>query len=423
MKTTIISTGEELVRGRSLDTNSAFLAVELERIGIEVSRMVTVGDEPGVMYEEMVRALDVSDLVIVTGGLGPTADDRTRDAIARAVDKPLVEDADTLEALRGRLSAFGREVNEHQAVQAHFPEGAVIFPNPQGTARGFGVEFNGAWVVSMPGVPREMVAMFQESVRDFVAEHAGYDGAICSQYLHLYPIAEPDVDERLRDLSDVTANPLVGITVAEGVVTVSLRARGRTREEAQELLDRHVALVRSRFGDVVYGCGGESLAGALAREMALRDVTVGIAESLTGGLIGDMLVREPGISRFFLADVVAYSNDAKEDLLGVPHEVLLAHGAVSEPTARAMAEGACRCCGSRLGISTTGIAGPTGGTPEKPVGLVYVGICLDGETHVVRVNAVGGRDRIRDRTAKYALALARLALIHGVDSLARERRI
>jgi nicotinamide-nucleotide amidase len=213
----------------------------------------------------------------------------------------------------------------------------------------------------------------------------------------------------------------VGITVGDGVVTVTLRARADTEREAQRILDRHVQEVRDRFGDVVYGSGGETLAAALARVMGEHGVTVGVAESLTGGLIGHMLVEVPGISSFFLADVVAYSNEAKENLLGVPHETLVAHGAVSEPVARAMAEGARRAAGSDLGISTTGIAGPTGGTEEKPVGLVYVGVALEGSTAVTKLNVRGDRARVKDRTAKYALNQARLALQRGLDCMEEER--
>jgi len=309
------------------------------------------------------------------------------------------------------------------SAQVFFPRGAVIFPNTCGTASGFACRAGGSWLVLMPGVPQEMRTMFGRDVLPFLMERLAPDVCVRAETLHLFPIAEPDVDARTRDLTAAGANPAAGITVRDGGITVSLRARAETEDEAEDILRRHVDIVRRRFGDAVFGLGDTTLAAALSHELERGNVTISVAESVTGGLIGDMLVDVPRISRFFLAGVVAYSNEAKERQLGVSHQDLVAHGAVSPEVALAMARGVCRLTGSRLGISTTGIAGPSGGTAEKPVGLVYVAVRLDDRAAVTRLNVRGERRRVKDRAARYALNMARLALIRGFDSIESERRI
>lgn len=423
MNVTIISTGEELICGRIADSNATFLAAGLTERGYDVRRFVAIGDEPDALAHEISHSVADSAAVLVTGGLGPTADDRARSAIACAVGRELVQDEESRRCLEERLRSYGRTTDAHQLAQALFPQGAVIFPNPVGTARGFACRAGESWVVAMPGVPREMRVMFSEHVLPFLLDELSPAGFIRQETVNLFPIPEPDVDERIRDLSGPDSEPQVRITVREGVITVSLTARGGDERQVEELLSRHVALVRERFGDVAFGCGRTTLAAALSDELARRQVTVSVAESVTGGLIGHMLVEVPGISRFFLADVVAYGNEAKERQLGVAAADIAAHGAVSPQVALAMARGVCRATGSRMGISTTGIAGPTGATAEKPVGLVYVAVALDGETAVARLDVRGDRARVRDRSARYALNMARLALLRGVNSLEPGRRI
>ena len=411
---TIVSTGEELVRGRTADTNASFAAAQLDCYGFEVKRLLAVGDDPEVLQRELESCLSDSDLVLLTGGLGPTADDRTRYAIAGAVGRKLVEDGDTATFVSDRINSYGHQVTEAQLTQARFPAGAVIFPNPRGTARGFACRADGAWLVAMPGVPHEMRAMLTESILPFLMEELMPDRSVAVERINLFPIPESHVDARLADVMDGGRNPTLGITVRDGVITVSIRARAITEQEAEDLLRRDVQMVEERFGDLVFGRGTDALADAVSRELERTDSSIAVAESLTGGLIGHMLVDVPGISRFFLADVVAYSNEAKISQLGVPREHIVEHGAVSPQVARDMAMGTCRAAGADLGLSTTGIAGPTGGTDEKPVGLVYVGLCLNGETAVRELKLRGDRWRIKDRSAKYALNFARLALKNGL---------
>ncbi|MFO7958484.1 MAG: competence/damage-inducible protein A [Candidatus Brocadiia bacterium] len=413
---TIISTGEELVQGRIADTNAAFVASLLSRNGFEVRRIVALGDDPAALEAEIERGLDEVELVIVSGGLGPTADDRTRGAIARTVGRELVEDGETRQHVEERLRSFHHDATPDQLTQCHFPEGARIFPNPRGTARGFACCTDRGWVVAMPGVPPEMRSMFTGSVLPFLMEELAPAGAVSMETVHVFPASESRVDQRIRDLTVQGRNPAVGITVSDGVITVSVRGRAESQEEADRLVERDLEELRERFGDLVYGTGQTTLAGALSKELERTGRTVAVAESITGGLIGNMLVDVPGISRFFLLDVVAYSNEAKVSQLGVPPEVIEREGAVSEPVAEAMARGACRAGEADLGISTTGIAGPTGGTPQKPVGLVYVGLCLDGRALARKLNLRGDRWRIKDRAARHALNMARLALTKGMNS-------
>jgi nicotinamide-nucleotide amidase len=414
----VISTGEELLRGRIVDTNAAFLATELERHGFDMRRIVVVGDSPEQMRNELARAAGDCRLVVLTGGLGPTADDRTRGAIAEAVGRPLVEDASARRHVVERIRSFGREPEERQFSQAHFPEGSRVFPNPNGTACGFASRAGQSWIVAMPGVPGEMRPMFHASVLPFVLEELAPSECVRAATVRLFPLPESVADGRIADMTEYGRNPSVGITVSDGVISISVRAHGPDEATARRLLDADVKALKERFGDLVFGMDDATLAGALAELLGRGSVTLAVAESVTGGLVSHMLVGVPGISRWFLAGIVAYANEAKSSQLGVPAALIEQHGAVSAEVAEAMARGACAATGARLGISTTGIAGPTGGSDEKPVGLVYVGVCLDGRARVERHEFRGDRERVRDRAAKEALNMGRLALLKGVESLA-----
>ncbi|MFO8006677.1 MAG: competence/damage-inducible protein A [Candidatus Brocadiia bacterium] len=414
---TIISTGQELVLGRTVDSNAAFLADGLSVHGFHVRRMVTVGDEPDALEREIQRALQDGCLVIVTGGLGPTADDRTRGAIARAVGRELVEDEACRRHVEQRLATFGRQATPAQLSQARIPSEARVFPNSRGTARGFACEVDGRWLIALPGVPVEMRHMFADHVLPFLLEQLGPPGCVRVDAVHLFPISEADVDERLCDVTDAERNPSLGITVNDGIITVTVSARGESPGGAEKLIHRDFQMLKERFGELVLGRGVATLAEAVSQELERAGRRLAVAESVTGGLIGHMLVDVPGISRFFLLDVVAYSNAAKVHQLGVPEGLIEEHGAVSPEVARSMAEGARDLAGADLGLSSTGIAGPTGGSPEKPVGLVYVALAADGRTQVRRLELRGDRWRVKDRAAKHALNMLRLALKDGLDSL------
>jgi nicotinamide-nucleotide amidase len=377
-------------------------------------RLLVVGDDGRQIQNEVERATEDSEIVIVTGGLGPTADDRTREALACATGRELTEDRESLQHIRELLRKHGVELSESHRRQALFPEGAEIFDNPRGTARGFACTVGNSTLVAMPGVPMEMHAMFRQSVLPHLLDRVKECVAI--RKVHVFGVPESEVDRRLTDVMDRGRNPSVGLTVQEGTVTVCLRARAEDDEAAARLLDADQAVVRERCGDSVYGVSEGADRFPLARAVSdlLKESgnTIAVAESCTGGEIGSLLVDIPGISRFFLLDVVAYSNGAKMDLLDVPSEQIESVGAVSAEVAVSMARGVCEAAGADVGVSTTGIAGPTGGTEEKPVGLVHVGVCLHGRCRSHRLELKGDRWRVKDRAAKHALNFARLALLH-----------
>jgi len=418
MKTTLISTGEELVSGRTVDTNASFLAEHLNRHGFNVRRFVVLGDDPEELTRELERCARDSGLIVMTGGLGPTADDRTRGAVARAVGAELVEDEASRRHVEERLRGFGVTPHAGHLTQALFPAGATVFPNPVGTARGFACRLGESWIVAMPGVPGEMRPMFLEIVLPFLLERIGPPGCVRSEVVNLFPASESAVDERIADMMAPGRNPTVGITAHGGVICVSLRATGPDAGTVDALIEADLEILRERFGELVFGYGQATLAEALSEQLESSGLSIAVAESVTGGRVCDMLVSVPGISRFFLAGVVAYSNDAKERLLGVPAGLIEAHGAVSAQAAEAMARGVAGAAGADIGVSTTGIAGPAGATERKPVGLVFVGLFLGGRSAVARFELGAERERVRDRAAKHALNMARLAAGKGLDSLA-----
>ena len=407
---TIMSVGDELITGDTLDTNASFLAGELTTWGFTIRRIVMVGDEPEALQQELARAAGDSAFIVLSGGLGPTADDRTRRAIASAAGKELVLDHESLEHVRHIVEAHGRRMSQAHAAQAYFPEGSVIFPNMRGTARGFACQVGKATVLTMPGVPEEMHAVFRDGVLPYLLRASDSRGLV--RKVNLFGLPESAVDAQIADLTVAGRNPSVGLKVEAGVVSISLRAAAPRTGEAEQLVEQDMRTIRQRFGEAVFGYDDTSLAEALSSLFQEQGLTVAVAESCTGGLVGDLLTDVPGISRFFLLDVVAYSNEAKVSQLGVPADQIQRFGAVSAEVARSMAAGACRLSGALLGISTTGITGPSGGTPEKPVGLVYVGICLDGQTAAHELRLRGDRRRIKQHAARHALNAARLALLH-----------
>ena len=410
-RVTIISTGEELITGRTVDTNAAYIARHLTDYGRTVRRIVVVGDDPDALCRELMRAAEDSAWIAVTGGLGPTADDRTRGAVARAAGLPLERDEASVEHVRRLIESYGHAMTEAHAVQGLFPAGSHILENTCGTARGFICQVGDARVVVMPGVPAEMVAMFMQSVLPRVADQRG--ARIVVRHVNTCRVPESKVDAALTDLLSAERNPAVGLKVGGGWVAVCIRARGRTFDEADALAEADCRVVEERMGEAVFGRDEQTVAGALAQMLKERGLKLAVAESCTGGQIGSLLTDVPGVSAVFLLDVVAYDNAAKTRLLGVPEEQMRAAGAVSPEVARMMAQGACRACGADVGISTTGIAGPTGGTPDKPVGLLYVGLCLGGRTEVEELKLRGDRRQVKERASVYALDIARRGLLRN----------
>ena len=411
----IISVGTELVTGQTLDTNAAWLAGQLTRLGIAVREHVTVGDVVVDLGETLRRTFARADVVIVTGGLGPTKDDLTREAIAAATDSALELDAGALAQIEVFFARWQRPMHEANRIQAMIPRGCRFLPNPRGTAPGIGRVGHGALLFALPGVPAEMTAMFAECVEPELRQRAG-GAAVETAGLRCFGVSEARLGEALADLMARGRNPDVGTTASGAVLTVRIIGSAGSAVEAKRLVLADGTEVRRRLGPVVFGVGEDTLQDAVARLLTEQRKTVSVAESCTGGMLGQCLTDVPGSSAYFLAGFVAYADRAKTKLLGVPPELIRAHGAVSEEVAASMAS-ACRdAAGTDVALSITGIAGPGGSTHEKPVGLVYIGLA-DSAAVAVRRLAFGEhltREEVRDRSCKVALNLLRLRLM-GLD--------
>jgi len=404
----IISIGNELTGGQTVDTNSAYLAEQLGMLGIDTLYHVTVGDDRDATARAITAAAAEAELVLVTGGLGPTADDLTRYALADAMGGvELVEDTASLADLEAFFQRRGRTMVPANRIQIMFPAGTRAIPNACGTAPGIAAGIGNARVYVMPGVPREMRAMFAEHIApDLPAGRA----SIIRRIIHTFGTGESDIGERIADLMVRDANPLVGTTVSAGLVSVRVTSHATNTAEAERIAGVTIAEISTRLGELVVGQGDQAMPAAVGELLRHRGQTIATAESCTGGLIGEMVTDVSGSSEYYLGGIISYANSVKRDLLGVGEDILAANGAVSEPVARAMAVGCRAKFGTDWAISITGIAGPTGGTPEKPVGLVYTAIAGDDQTDVHRHILPGDRPTVRRRAALAALNHLRLRL-------------
>jgi nicotinamide-nucleotide amidase len=396
MKAEILTIGDELLRGEIVDSNKSFLSDRLLSLDVETHFHSSVRDDPSDMTDAFRRASSRVGVVLVSGGLGPTRDDLTSQVLAESFGRALVRDPDALETIRAFFRAVGREMTENNATQADFPEGAEVLLNPIGTAPGFCLEEQGTLFFCMPGVPREMHKMMDEQVLPRIARRAGGGQVVRARLLRTFGTGESMLDDQLKDVA------AGGFSGAAGSGDVSLGFR--TDE------------IRERLGAIVYGEGEETLAMVVGRLLRERGKTLAVAESCTGGLVAELLTAVPGSSAYFLGGVVAYANQAKADFLGVSEALLEEHGAVSEPVARAMAEGARQRFGADLAVATTGISGPDGGTDEKPLGLVHIALAQAEGTHAEHFVFPLDRERHRRLTAQAALDWVRRAVL-GVELL------
>ncbi len=408
----IIAVGTELALGQTVDTNTAWLARELATLGIRAGQHVTVPDEADDIRAEALRLATSCDVLIITGGLGPTEDDLTRAALAAAAGVELEVHQPSVDHLREFFASRRRVMPERNLVQARLPRGAQVLANPCGTAPGFCVELGGTPCYVLPGVPFEMQMMFRNEVRPALAAQAR-GRVLRSRLIHTFGMGESDVGSKLADLMQRGRNPEVGTTAGVGVVSVRINALADSAAECDALLGEYAAEVRGRLGEVVFGEGDRTLAEACGELLVEAGQTVATAESCTGGLVSKLLTDAAGASRYFLGGVVCYANSAKEHVVGVPGALLVEYGAVSEPVAAALAEGAARAFGTDWAVSVTGIAGPSGGTAEKPVGLVFVGLHGPGGTRAeeYRFGTDWPREGIRIRSAYAVLNTLRLALV------------
>lgn len=411
MRTEIIAVGTELLLGEIVNTDAPMIAQGLAELGIGVYFQTVCGDNPDRLKSVLEVAKQRADLIITTGGLGPTADDLTKETIAAAFGKGLVRDEESMARLRENFK--GRTMTKNNEKQADVPEGCTVFQNDWGTAPACAFEGEGCLVIMLPGPPRECTPLFREKVMPFLEKRRG--GALCSRYVKVFGMGESEMASCLSRQMDTWENPTAAPYAKEGECLVRITAMGKNKEEAFAMTEPAVREVRQVLGDVVYGVDVDSLEQVVVQEMTARGLTLATAESCTGGLMGKRITDVPGASACYLGGVVSYQNEVKENLLGVRHETLITKGAVSEDTACQMAEGVRKALGADIGISTTGVAGPGGGTPEKPVGLIYVGISTKDKTWAVRIlRPRQSRESLRRLASSTAFDLVRRHL-EGID--------
>ena len=407
MKAIILGIGNELTSGQTIDTNSAYLARRLVARGIETVAHHTLGDERSAVAEALADAAERAELVLVTGGLGPTADDVTRHGLADALGAELVLHEPSLRRLEAFFRRRGRTMVPANRIQVMFPAGSEPIDNRCGTAPGIAARLGTSQVYVLPGVPHEMRAMFDEQIAPRLP---AAKIAIAERTLHTFGTGESDVAARIADLMRRGANPTVGTTVRAGLISIRVSAVGRSAERAGELADGVLDEIRRRLGDWVVGADDATMASVVGELLRQAGQRLATAESCTGGLVGAMVTDVPGSSDYYLGGVVAYANAVKQDALGVPEALLRDHGAVSEPVARAMAAAARERFGADWAVALTGIAGPGGGSDDKPVGLVYIALASSAGVDVHRHVFPGDRVIIRLRAATAALNYLRLAL-------------
>lgn len=403
----IITIGTELLLGQLVDTNTAAISSGLAEIGIDVFRQTSVGDNQRRVAQALSEALQRCDAVLVAGGLGPTVDDLTRDAIAEAANRELETNQAALEEVRAWFARVQRTMSENNARQATFPRGAVVLENPHGTAPGFALELGPKIIIALPGPPREMEPMLRNHALPLLQKKFGLNATMVTRVLRTAGVSESEIDRRIQDLFRNSTNPSIAVLAHLGQVDVKLTAKAESRERAVALIDALEPVVRARLGDDVFSSTGEPLAASLGAALRARNWTIATAESCTGGAVGAMITAVPGASDYYCGGVVAYSDQSKIDLLNLAPEDIERYGAVSEEVAIAMAIGIRERLHATLGVSITGVAGPGGGSEEKPVGLIYIGVAeQDGKVEVKRRQIPGGREAVQHRAAVSALLLA-----------------
>lgn len=417
MKAEIIAIGSELVSGQALDTNSRWLSRALGDLGIPVHFHTGLGDDLAENLAALRVALGRADLIVTSGGLGPTQDDLTRQALAEVAGVSLVEDPASLAAIEAMFARRDRTMAERNRVQALFPEGSEPLPNSIGTAPGIGMKVGGSLVACLPGVPGELKRMFADQVVPWLRRHGLASRRIVHRKINLFGRGESEVEALALDLTARGRVPEVGITASEATISFRISAEADTDEEAARAIEPTARIIRDRFADLIVGEGTEDVVDALVRELARTGRTIATGESCTGGLVAHLLTSIPGASRHFPGGVVTCSADSKVDLLGLPPTLIRAHEAVGAEVAGEMARLVRERFGVDLGLAVTGLAGPDPDAPEQPVGLVYLGLATAEEvrTRKIELGPEQPRDVIRRRAAKQALNWARLTLRHLGD--------
>ena len=409
IKASIVSIGNEILNGQIVGTNAAYLSSKLFSIGIPVASFYTVADEIDLIVRSLKLAGEDADILLVTGGLGPTDDDVTRHAFAKLLGVELQLHEDLLEKIQSLFAKRNSQMPQKCKIQAYMPEGTKSLANNLGTAPGIVAETEGKLFFAMPGVPSEMKQMFKESVLPKLEKFA-VDQTVVIKKLKCFGAPESQITELLGNIMERGRNPLINCTANQSTITLHIVATAKDEAEAQQMVEKDEETLRSVLGEFVYGTGEQSLAEVVGEKLASQKKTLAVAESCTGGLLAKLITDVPGASEYFTYGWVTYSNEAKTSELGVPVDLIAKHGAVSSEVAEAMGRGALEKAGTDFSIAITGIAGPTGGGEQKNVGLVYISVCSDNKCVTNSFTLSHDRSSVRLRAAKTALNTLRLRL-------------
>ena len=401
MKAEIIAVGTEILLGDILNTNAQFLSKELASLGIDVYYQSVVGDNEYRLLNIFEESLNRSDIIITTGGLGPTKDDLTKEVAAKYFEQELVLDKYSWDKIKTYFEKIGKVVTINNKKQAYFPKEAIILENNNGTAPGAILKKNNKIIIILPGPPKEMQAMYNESVKPYLKNLS--KEVMVSKTLKFCGIGESYLEEKLIDLIKEQSNPTIAPYAKESEVTLRITAKAKDEKEAINLINPIVSEIQNRIGDYLYSVDDKNLEDVLVEDLIKKNLTISVAESCTGGMVSSTIINYPGVSSVFVEGCVTYSNEAKMKSLNVKKETLDKYGAVSKETAMEMAYGIAQRHKTNIGISTTGIAGPEGGSEEKPVGLVYFGIYINGKLKYKRYIFNGDRQQIRSRACKTLL--------------------
>jgi nicotinamide-nucleotide amidase len=408
----LITTGSELLLGQIINTNAAYMAKELNAVGFDVVYQTTVGDNRERMQAAIVHALTRAELVITSGGLGPTRGDITKEVSAAVFGRELSLNEVCAERIRAHFDRVHRPMTENNLRQAMIPAGAHVFTNYAGTAPGIALEQDGKVIVNLPGPPPEMKDMFERSLKPYLQRKYGFASVIVSRVLDTFGIGESKLETEIQDLILTQHNPTLALLVRPTGVIIRITAKAATTEVADRMIAGVEQEIRRRVGTYIYAVDDEPLEEVVGKKLLAQHLTIACAESCTGGLLTSRLTDVPGSSAYLMGSVVSYTNEVKAAILGVDRAVLRTLGAVSEPVACQMAEGVRRCLGTSVGVGITGIAGPDGGSAEKPVGLVYIAVAGLQGTTVEKKFFTGTRSQIKFQATQTALNMVYHSLIH-----------
>lgn len=412
MDAEIIGVGSELLLGQIANTDAQYISQKLSQLGINVFFHTVVGDNNKRLKEVLKIAVSRADLIITTGGLGPTMDDLTKETIAEFLGIPMELHQPSVKQIEEYFAKRGRTVSQNNYKQAYFPKGSIVLPNNKGTAPGAILEHNNKIFIILPGPPRELQPMFEEHVIPYLESKSSEK--IISRVLKIYGIGESDMEEKIKDLLINQSNPTIAPLAGASELTIRLTAKTSRNEDPYKLIQPVEQKIRERLGDVVYGVDDDTLESVVVNLLIESGKTIATAESCTGGLIAERITSIPGASQVFLQGVVAYSNQSKIERLKVSKDTLAKYGAVSHQTAEEMVKGIIETSGADIGVAVTGIAGPGGGSKDKPIGLVYIGIGdKRGSLCVKKYNLLGDRKRVQQSSASLALDSIRRALLNG----------